>query len=235
MHSFSKEYEADLPVSSKMVKPPFKPNLLKKSMFIHMPKTGGTFFREHFNEQPDWFNCLGVGHGNMQDFYIFDDYFSFTFIRNPEQWLLSYWNFYRLILQNHEAFDFQKKWSDAAIQRGVIFTRWNQKANPVEVLWHDDLDTFLERIRHHAPNVIDLAYKHFTYRVDFVGKTENIVEDIITALTLAGEDLSFYSPDIIRTWSNDRRNEHPRQPDLLYNKALMGEIMDLNPLICSHY
>jgi hypothetical protein len=212
-----------------------KPNLLKKSIFIHIPKTGGTFFREHFNEQIGWFEMLGEGHGNMEDFNLFSDRFSFTFIRHPEKWLISYWNFFQIVMQQHNLFEWQAELAEQAVRENIKWTRWHDKGNPIEVLWHEDIDVFLERILNHAPNVVDLCFRHFTYNVDFIGKTETLVNDILFALELAGEDLSFYQSDIILGWSEDKRNVHPVADGFRFNSSLMNEIMDKNPLICSHY
>lgn len=214
---------------------PFRPNLLKNSIFIHMPKTGGTFIREHFNEQPGWFNTLGVGHGNMEDFSLYRDLFAFTFIRNPVDWLVSYWNFYRIVLTRNEAFDFQKAWADKSIAIGFTWTRWIQRGNPIEVLWHENVDVFLERLLEFAPNAPDLAYRHFTYNTDFIGKTENLTEDLIKALELAGEDMDLYSPEIIQSWADDPRNAHEKPEGFQYNVGIMREILGKNPLIMSHY
>jgi hypothetical protein len=234
-HLFFESHQKELLSKTAIPRPDLKPNLLKKSIFIHMPKTAGTFVREHFNEQPNWFDFLGVGHGNMKDFEEFSDLFSFTFIREPEQWLLSYWNFFQLVLTKNGAFEFQKEWSEKAVREGVEWSEWVQNTNPVEVLWNENIDVFLERVKNQAPDLIDLAYKHFTYSVDFIGKTENIIEDLLAALDLAGEDMAFYTPETIISWRDDKRNENPRKPDFQYNKSLMRDILDKNPLISSHY
>lgn len=235
MQDFFKEYEAKLCEQTPQVARQLKPNLLKKSLFIHIPKTGGTFIREHFNEQVDWWSILGVGHGNKADFQEYADKFSFTFVRNPEQWLISSWGFTRRILEQNNTFEFQKEWGEKAVNNGVIWESWRQRINPVHALWHEDFEVFLNRIKNHAPNLIDLCYLHFSDGVDFVGKTENLTKDLIMALELAGEDMDFYNPDIIRSWSDDKRNVTHRKTDFSYNQTLMNEILDRNPFACGLY
>jgi hypothetical protein len=231
---FFSSYEAELFEQLPQTARELKPNLLKKSIFIHIPKTGGTFIREHFNEQVGWWEVLGVGHGSLKDFPEHADKFSFTFIRNPEQWLISSWGFTRRILEKNNSFEFQKKWSELAVANQVIWRTWKQKTNPVHALWHEDFDIFLCRLRDHAPNLIDMCYQHFSEGVDFVGKNENLVNDLITALEMAGEDMEFYNPEIIRGWQ-DRRNVTERAPDFAYNKDAMNAIIQSNPIVSNFY
>lgn len=226
---FFDKYEASLYEQIPQSLRAFKPNLLQKSIFIHIPKTGGTFIREHFNEQPDWWTMLGIGHGNLEDFPEYEDRFSFTFVREPEQWLISSWGFQRRVLEKNNTFEFQKEWSEKAVADKVFWNEWEQITNPVQALWHEDFDNFLNRIQEHAPNIIDLCFRHFTRGVDFIGKTENLESDLIEALELAGEDMDFYKPEIIRSWSDDKRNATKRPDNFSYNKSLMGSILDRNP------
>lgn len=212
-----------------------KPNLLQNSVFIHMPKTGGTFIREHFNEQVGWWRQLGSGHGNLDDFPECANLFSFTFVRNPVDWLLSYWAFYRVVLQKNRAFGFQIRWAKRAIDHDAAWTEWIQLANPIELLWHADFDVFLARLLKHCPNAIDLAFEHFIKGVDFIGKTENLVPDIIKALELAGENMDFYKPEIIESWANDKRNVTNRDENFIYDEGLMSAILEQNPLIGEFY
>lgn len=235
MRDFFDNYTAELLDTMPRASETLRPNLLPKSVFIHIPKTGGTFIREHFNEQEGWWQQLGSGHGNLDDFPECHDLFSFTFVRNPVDWLLSYWTFYRLVLKRNSAYQFQRKWFEDAIRGDITWQAWNQLSNPMEILWHENFSIFLEQLLFRCPNVVDLAYQHFTKGVDFVGKTENLVPDLIQALEMAGEDMSFYNPDIISAWATDKRNVTTRSDGFRYNQDLMQEIIKANPVIGDVY
>lgn len=210
-----------------------KPNLLQKSMFIHIPKTGGTFIREHFAES-NWFESYGVGHGRKADFPNHAHRFSFTFVRQPVEWLISFWTFYKWVLEVNNCLEAQKRWGDDAVNKGIVWDSWRHDTNPVHMLWHADFDIFLCRIRDHAPNVADMAFQYFADGVDFLGKNENLVNDLITALEMAGENMDFYNPETIRSWQ-DRRNVTARHADFIYNQELMSAIMQANPIANGFY
>lgn len=64
------------------------------AIFLHVPKTGGTFIRNYFKETNLFIREIGYEHYNGQD--IRDNIDStedlvFCFVRHPLTWYLSYW------------------------------------------------------------------------------------------------------------------------------------------------
>jgi|TARA_R110000803_G_scaffold157124_1_gene221575 hypothetical protein len=131
---------------------------LQKSLFFHLPRTGGSWINlalKDISVPIDPLKKVRYGH---VPFYHCSNHkkFSFSFIRNPFDWYKSLYSF---------------------------FTNYNMFSRPCEInvfvqdfilkgfgLYHNTLDFFGN-----------------DYEIDFIGKYENLTSDLIKAMTLAGE------------------------------------------------
>lgn len=159
---------------------------LPNSVFFHVPKTGGTWVRYAVARSGIETNEVikSMKHGKIEPIYAFHakpsqvachGRFRFAFVRHPFSYYQSYWA-YRQILS---------KWND--------FDRTHM---------HRDFSMFVRSVT----NAFPLGWVSSIYRkyvgevdhplVDFVGKKESLIDDLITALRLAGEE---FDEEAIRT------------------------------------
>lgn len=101
--------------------------------------------------------------------------FSVAFVRSPETWYRSFWAFRRA--------------------RG----RLNDEC-AADWCWSDDFNTFVNNLLDEYPHgFVTLLYQFFVGpegdKIDFVGRQENLAEDLVTGLTLAGD---VFDPELVR-------------------------------------
>jgi hypothetical protein len=142
--------------------------ILPRSCFLHVPKTGGSWVkkaivaagipaREH---SIDGYTHLGLEHCPP------GCGFRFAFVRNPLSLYKSYWQF-------------------------KMTVGWDPANALDQHCQSDDFHVFVRRVLETAPGVYAAALRDFVGPVEapieFIGRYENLVEDLVTALTLAGE------------------------------------------------
>lgn len=137
-------------------------------LFLHLPKTGGTWATSAM---------LAAGvpvlqprslpfHANLAQTIAYRDRFSFAFVRHPLEFWRSYW-----------AFRLRDGWD---------------LDNQIDAQAHSpDFNVFVSRLAEHQPGAASALYEQFVGRrpgdVDFVGRFERLVDDLVAALRLAGE------------------------------------------------
>ncbi len=153
-----------------------------RSVFLHIPKTCGQFIRnifklckiphEEIGDQHSFFPDLG----RLQSLDFFRKRFIFAFVRHPLTWYQSRW-----------AFRVKQGW----------------KANhPLDYnCASNDFATFVENALRYKPSgwlswECRVFINNCPKPIDFVGRTENLVADVIAALTLAGEH---FNPDLVKS------------------------------------
>lgn len=158
-----------------------------KSVFYYIPRTGSVWVSE----------MIRVNNKNAKDVterpakvknenytkYLFglfnrhtapklkDDLFSFCFVRHPIAWYASLW---RAVMGRTRGID----------QRFALADCWS---NSFEEFVSNSLNKY-------PKGFLTQMYRYFD-NVDFIGRHENLREDLITALTLAGEK---FDEDMIR-------------------------------------
>lgn len=152
-----------------------------RSIFLHIPKTAGVLIRHIFKICKISYTELGEQHSHFPEILryqspeFFKDRFLFSFIRHPLTWYQSRW-----------AFRVKHGWK---AQHPLDY---NCASN--------DFHTFVENVLSYKPtgwltwecqSFIDQCPRP----IDFVGRVENLIEDIITVLTLAGEK---FNPNTIK-------------------------------------
>lgn len=173
-----------------------------KAIFIHIPKNGGSYiaeilskhygFKNHYLQRPDHsLFCGGKDssvdkhenkiHGTLiyyktspkinqilgMDKKKWDTYFIFTFIRNPYDRIVSGWNYC-----NKSNIPFKQY-----LEMNIQMNQMNHQNNIINSYdyWH----VFMPQTRH----LIDINGK---IRVDFIGKLENIEDDLAILLNKLG-------------------------------------------------
>ena len=148
--------------------------ITEKSIFYHIPKTGGIWVetamknaglklhRAGVNNFKPKFNLI---HRHNTPQCILSESkkgkFSFCFIRNPVDWYISFWK-YRKETRTFENF-------------------------PLDKIWSEDIKEFILNVKKTYPNFVGEMYQCYTPYVDFIGRTENLADDLVKALRLAGE------------------------------------------------
>jgi hypothetical protein len=154
------------------------PLLLPKSIFFHIPKTGGSYvtnaLKRAFTK-----SYKGVGSEKKHSLNLRREHtppsgvdkdlkngrFLFAFVRDPKTWYQSMWA-YR------------------------SYGGWD---NPLFVLdtecKADTFDEFVNKVLERFPDgVMSRMVKEFEEEMDFIGRQEHLTKDLIKALHLAGED-----------------------------------------------
>ena len=144
-----------------------------KNLYVHYPKTGGTFVREILKRycknqriESNWYHS---SHLILENVDIKDFEFTFATVRNPVEWYQSAWKFLN---------DFLK--------RGKFREdEWNPLM-PLEDCYNDDFNKFIENCLNQYPSYYSNSLKLYlgeNYNaIDFVLKTETLSFDICKVL-----------------------------------------------------
>ena len=136
-----------------------------KSIFIHIPKTGGVSVCEAlYGEQ--------IGHRKIKDLKLYDknrfeNYFKFAFVRNPWSRIVSAFHF----LKQGGFNDRDKEWAEKKLHDINDFSKFVIKLNQDKSF----RKIILEK-NHFTPQT-DYICINSKVEVDFIGKLENISKD----------------------------------------------------------
>lgn len=154
----------------------------KAGLFVHMPRTGGTFLREYFKKASK--NIIQFGHwrlseGNIHQCYIrqqlpipenllsLDNYFKFIFIRNPWDWYVSRYFYFCRCTAVENGLSIR---CDSGLQDTAFLKKFPTFKN--HMIWG----------RSHDSNFwLNYRYKEMCFvnnknLIDYTGKFENIEE-----------------------------------------------------------
>ena len=170
--------------------------LKSNAVFLHIPKTGGTFVTKVLEELNLVESHFEVGHANFPRLFWHDrlhadgkvfrnlvrrrlgwlptinpNAFKFCFVREPLSWYVSYWRF----------------------MEGVSWKRWGDEKNPRQ--WHpcamlnglgsSDFNTFMSNVNRKRPGYVTELYGWYVRPdVNFVGKQENLQQDTMKVLSI---------------------------------------------------
>lgn len=143
--------------------------LLPKSSVIHIPKCAGTFLQAFLYalKLPKYrYSSPQDGHLFLHQMTQSKDTYNFTFVRNPYTWWPSFYEWSK----NTRFSESERKCPD--------FDAWVQDYGP---FW---MGLYTQLVKRYTGE--DPVYA-CDVKMHFVGKTENIFEDLHTALTNAGE------------------------------------------------
>jgi hypothetical protein len=178
-----------------------------RTLFLHIPKTGGTWVTAAL--QAAGVPCemlwtrLGPGsrgHATLREAYAYADRFTFAFVRHPLDMYRSRW-------------------------AGSIRDGW-----PESRLLHDarsdHFPTFVENVIDLHPGFVGRRFAEFTgppeAPIAFVGRYESLVDDLVRALTQAGEE---HDEDALRAQSPANVNDYTEHR-ALYDVALAQRVIE---------
>ena len=187
-----------------------------KSVFYHINKCGGNYVKEALSRSVRGYTRKGrdndVPHeldfkkGHVTPAGIRDvdkdGRFSFTFVRHPVAWYRSFWCY--------------------RVRKGKL-----DKKFPLDRAWDDNYEKFIINMLAKFPD----GFASRVYRcyvgddlslVDFIGRTESLEDDLVTALTLAGED---FDEGVLRKTEPRNRSARGTLDRAVISKDLENEII----------
>lgn len=179
--------------------------MLPHSVFFHIPKTGGTWVRQAIKnagiptvEIPRNPKMNRSTHATPRVVSC-GGKFTFAFVRNPWDWYRSLWG-YRMK------------------------TGWRTE-DLFDSCRSDDFEEFMWKALQRFPGYLGYRFRDFVGPglglLDFVGKQENLAEDLITALKLAGEE--FDETKILSTPPQSASDLRPVYSPQLFQAVLESE------------
>ena len=172
--------------------------LLRNSVFLHIPKTGGTWVKAALKRAGLIVGVHTNYHGTIEDMKEEPEAQGlpmFAFVRRPDTWLASYW--------------------------GYRMATWKFNRDFDQVVFDTSFEKFVWNCSLFVPQ--GLAFQHFQHyigegdsRIQHIGRIENLTEDLITILQETGED---FDPEVIRSTPRERVEcQHMRDRAILTPK-----------------
>lgn len=185
--------------------------LLPHSVFLHVPKTGGTTVRFALDAAGIDTEELGETHENLcqlRERYAdrIAGKFLFAFVRHPLSWYQSHWSF-------------------------CMATGWSPyQHQPVDSVVMDyTFPGFIRKCIRHWPALVNMTYGNYvgreTQEIDFVGRQESLIDDLVMALTAAGE---YFDEDALRCVGplNRSASLSPWKQHCQYTQQLAEEVAE---------
>lgn len=190
--------------------------VLPKSVFVHIPKTGGQWVVEALKNAGLTVDPLGVVHTTPDEInheQAFRERRSvFAMVRHPLSWYQSMWA--HRTDEEWEDIDDTDWFTDRWVKVWAEFTKFSRA---------DEFGEYVRRCCARFPDgFVSMLYDAYTDECTFVGKQEQLVDDLIRALALAGEQ---FDTERIRTTTP--RNVRGCQPRRLSRSAYTPELMEL--------
>lgn len=165
---------------------------LKNSVFIHVPKTGGTWITQQLQNAGLVEGETGRAHATPAELADAPSWrdgrrrLFFCFVRHPLTWYQSYWA-YRMKNGWHKP---SPNEVDAPIRTVQLDAECRS----------DDFETFVRTcIERYPQGWVSHLYRHYTAGCVYVGRFERLREDLQFALLLGGEPLEPEAIAAIRT------------------------------------
>lgn len=161
--------------------------LLPRSRFLHVPKTGGNWVSHVLRDQFPGLRRMPKIHTTRRSAPN-QDAFTFAFVRHPLTWYQSYFSY-----KQGKGWDPKNDW-DGMVQS-------------------DSFVDFIVAALEQTPAYYSKLLRRYVGRVgdeiDFVGRFESLVDDLIDALERAGED---FDADVIRNTPPVNRSSYDSYP-----------------------
>jgi len=177
------------------------------ALFLHIPKTGGSWVRHILRRQglvkmewphphpdfdrvinlpryyPLYFVKQSLKHRSLRLHHEVKQSYKFCFVRHPHSWYESYWRFMR-------GLDWKHFHEERQEERTFVLKRpWHPNA-ALERMGPRPFDEFMSTVLRRYPGYLTQMYGWYAPpdEVDFVGGTESLVDDLVTVLNTLGLD-----------------------------------------------
>lgn len=153
-----------------------------RAVIYHIARTGGIWIKVAIHRSGLRYDRCKHRRGAIHEFGLVREHatpdmlrpedkeglFSICFVRHPVNWVKSFWAF--------------------RVRTGYLDMKF-----PLDRIWNDDLEKFVANILSEYPEgFVTRLYQYYigekADRLDFIGRQENLVDDLVQALTLAGEE-----------------------------------------------
>jgi hypothetical protein len=186
--------------------------IMPKSCFLHIPKTGGTWVAHVIREAGiphEEFSVEGDTHRGLKE-CPHPERFKFAFVRHPVAAYQSYWRY-------------------------KIGTDWDPPNQMDRECRSEDFTTFVRNVLERYPGFCTHVFEQYVgppdNPIEFIGKQENLVEDLIKALKLAGEK---FDESIIRTFPPQNVSDRIRF-DATYTPELERRVREAERAAINRY
>ncbi|MCK4786028.1 MAG: sulfotransferase family 2 domain-containing protein, partial [Desulfobacteraceae bacterium] len=158
--------------------------LLKNgAIFLHIPKTGGNWIAKVLEQARVSHLCFGHKHLDLDEVMRFERYlvaanrwnepsyqlFRFCFVRHPVHWYESWWRMMQKL-----------GWPDWGTDGSI--DDWHPNA-VLNGLGHQNFNHFVEKVLRKRPGYVTELYGRYTNSgINFIGRQENLIEDLLKAL-----------------------------------------------------
>lgn len=167
--------------------------ILKHSCFLHIPKTGGTWVREAIKLSGLQYEEIIIEenhHPDLSQCPCLDKY-KFAFVRNPIDVYRSYWQY-------------------------KMGNGWDIRSPIDKSCCSANFHEFVENVLQKYPGICSRRFEAFVgpegSEIEYIGRYENLLEDLITALHAAGEE---FDEDAIRRCPPKNVSDKDRFPAYL--------------------
>lgn len=169
--------------------------ITNKTGFLHIPKTGGIWVRDTLRQTSIYKKECGHPH----DFYSNIKYNNkhklkiFCFVRHPVSWFISHWAHWKDNPQRKER-------NIKKMKAGVdLYQKYSKDF--VDFLRIDDLKKSINIFCIKYRGWMIKFYEDYTKDCDFIGKQENLREDLLFFLQKAGEKLTKKDIELIKNYN----------------------------------
>jgi hypothetical protein len=200
--------------------------LVDGSVFLHVPKTGGSFVTKALTDLGLVDRAFSKKHADVDRLlnkyrrnYGQTSPFIFCFVRNPLKWYESWWKY------NNNSRGWQKWGSSASGDAG-----WHPQ-NMLNGCGDPDFPTFVRNVVRRRPGYVTELYGWYDRpETSFVGRNENLVLDLIHVLR--SRNLAFDEPKL-RAMS--AVGVAPGQESITWPSDLRAEVMRLEAAAFARY
>ncbi len=177
--------------------------ILPRSCFLHVPKTGGIWVKAAIAAAGivfDEFAVEGDVHADLS-YCPCPDRFKFAFVRHPVEFYRSYWRF-------------------------KMAVGWDPRNPFDEDCGAADFHAFVRNVLRNQPGMCGQLFQQYVGppggEIEFIGRYERLADDLIAALTMAGEGVD---EDAIRKCPPQNVGDRHRFP-AEYTRELEGAVRE---------